>query len=277
MSTRNLQFGHYGQISGRVTDAAISDDTVASLTSPKFREGRLNYVGQRVEFDDGRCFVYCSTKVDLRAGQLVAQRILNSGAVTANTGNTASAGATEITLNTNGVDLFGDGAGIIAAGSLAGGYLHFAEDTGDSPALQGFLYRIKDNTAGTASADITVTLFDPLKAASAADHEFVLIHPKYRKVIVGTATLPPVGVACVPTTAGTDLNEQYFWAQYRGPASVEGITTSLTIGENCAAGAGGRVADVAAVEDSTLLVGIVIGMDSAATGDCFAVDLRYLG
>lgn len=123
-------------------------------------QSRVPYIGQKYRIDDdGTEYVWCTTNADLVAGELVATATCQAASIDG--GCTAAAiGATSVTIDTTGVAMFGGAAGVIAQDRLAEGYLVIEDDAGE-----GYTYRIRKNTAGTAAASITLTLYDGLKVA----------------------------------------------------------------------------------------------------------------
>ena len=240
-------------------------DTAVAATSAKALGSRIPFLGQTVEFDDGRKFVYCSTASNFVAGEMVA--VATALAVEfANKLTAAAIGATSVVLNTTGAAIFGGTNAVWAASALAGGYLMITDDAGE-----GYSYRIKDNTGSTAAAPTTtITLFDPLKVAVTAASDCNLVGAKHRKVVEGAVALSPIGAAVVPTTAATDGVEQFFWVQTKGPAVCLG---AATVGVEVASAASGAVANAA--EAGSGVYDRIIGTGLGTTSDGYAaVDLR---
>lgn len=238
------------QYSGNVYDSPVL------VTDAKYLESRVPYLGQVAEIGPRR-FRYVSTVATFAAGEVVAPRTALV-TETANTGYTTTAGDTSISLNTAGIDLFGAGAGVIAANELADGYLHIVSGAG-----LGYTYRIKSNPVATSAADITgVVLYDPIKVATAATSTFNITGNPWKKVIQGTAALPNIGVSMVVTAAST---EQGFWIQTRGPGSILCATASgVTIGHGLEATASGSVIGGSSANTARI---IALSMGSAATNN----------
>lgn len=196
----------------------VSGDVFAAAhTTP------VNEVGAQVRIGS-RTYRYCSTAVDLTAGQYVGQAA--PSALTANALAAAAIGATELTLT----------IAAVTADQFAGGQIHITDDTG-----AGYSYLIKTNTA-TASGTITITLVNPLIVAVDTTSDVILTTAPYSNVIVGIAASNPLGVALVATTAGTDSTTQYFWAQTSGDGVVAVTTaTSISVGKRLMGGASGGV------------------------------------
>ena len=204
----------------------------------------INDIGQRCVFDDGREFVSCSTAVDITVGQVVAQ----SGVTTDFTDDlaVAAAGATELVFNCTSLDLFGAGSGVMSKDLLRKGYITIMNGAGE-----GYRYRIKSNTVQDDDDKFTITLYDGLKVAVATTSDCNLSLAKYRKVIVGTASLIPAGVAVVPAAAATAGKEMYFWAQTKGPGVVKVTTAAnIVLGKRVAVStAGGVLISAAGLND----------------------------
>lgn len=121
----------------------------------------------------------------------------------------------------------------VAVNAWAGGYVAVTVTPG-----QGYLYKIKGNTAATAAV-VTIYLDDPIQnvALTTASRLDIIASP-YGSVIVNpaTATGAPVGVAIFNVTAA-----QYGWIQTKGPSNVlaDGTVTVGTslVASNAVAGA----------------------------------------
>lgn len=242
-----------GIISGSVYDAEIIS------TSTKYLEGRMPRIGDSVEFDDGRKFRFVSSKTALTAAEPASIATASDSEVAVVTAVTA--GETAVTLVTTATAIFGGSAGVLAADRLAGGYLSINDDAGE-----GYLYRIKSHTAGTAAVNMTFTLYDAVKVAlDTTTTDVMIIGPKYREVVAGAAALQPVGVCVVPCT-GT--SEYFFWVQTKGPGVA--CTGGSTIGYEQKLGTA-NVVDAAAADVATIGVGTALG--TSANG-VVPIDLR---
>ncbi len=111
----------------------------------------------------------------------------------------------------------------LAVNLLAGGYL-----VTDVTPGEGYIYKIKGNTAVAAAANCVVTLDDPLVVALTTSSNVVLVKHPYDAVIVSpgaASTGAPVGVATSIIT-----NAYYGWLQTFGPAPVlAGVATSISL------------------------------------------------
>jgi hypothetical protein len=200
-------------ISGSVYD-------VYAPTHQDYESSRMPRVGQTVEFEDGRKFVFASTAVDVEIGEVVAQKA--GAAVT--TSKIQAAGTYKVRLVSAGQ----------TQNSLAGGTV-ILEDTGTP-------YKIKSNTASAtveAVDDVTiVTLYDPLVAATTDGAAAVIAYAKTEGVVLGAATLNCVGVAVAQSTAAT-AGKTYMWVQYQGIGSV--VASAAVAGNTIDAAANGLV------------------------------------
>lgn len=227
--------GQRNIISGSFYDKYASGDLKAN-------DGRMPRVGQRVEFEDGRCFVFCSTAADLSAGDVVA----TAACTELTTAVAAAAGATTLTT----------AATTVAANAWAGGFMTIILGAG-----AGKTYKIKSNTAASAAAS-TVVLYDPLQDAIAATDDITFTPNLHAGVVQGTAALHPIGVACATTTAATDSDTQYFWAQTRGVAFGKGVADAD--GDNTAlmAGASGALVPKGIDDIRALVAHVIEGGDT---------------
>lgn len=204
-------------------------DAEVLATDVKYLQGRMPYLGQTIEMDDGRKFVYVSSVTALTIGQLAGTDSAALAAVLENACTAAAIGATQITVATTGATMFGGAAGVLAADAMKDGFIGFGQHT-----AAGAMYKVKSNTAGTATASVTFTLYDPLHTAIDTTTDIFLVAPMHRKVIVNTASTNPTGV-CLRTITGT--SEYFFWVQTWGPAMVVGTGTVGLPVEAQAAGA----------------------------------------
>lgn len=176
---------------------------VYDTSSQEYRENRMPRLGQTVDFEDGRKFMFVSTAVDLAAGQVVGSPLSVNGAASA---------ASAIGANTVSVTI-----GSVTANQYTGGYL---------VDVAGIYYRIKSNTATTGGVAV-FTLFDRLEDAIASSDVIKVKTYRPQLVVVGTATNDSVGVVLRPSTAATTGLVNYLWAQTKGPGAVK-ITTGAT-------------------------------------------------
>ncbi len=125
------------------------------------------------------------------------------------------------------------GASAVTANQYAGGYFIGTETPG-----QGYTYLIKSHPAADASANVVITLEDPLLVALTTSSHIDLVKNPYSGVIINptTATSAPIGAAIYPITA-----LYYGWVQTGGVANLlaDGTVTVGTslVASNATAGA----------------------------------------
>lgn len=109
------------------------------------------------------------------------------------------------------------------ANQYASGYLITDVTPGE-----GYVYRIKSNTATSAATGGTIVLEDPLIVALTTSSKFVIVKHSYDSIIVspgGASTGHPVGVATSIIT-----NAQFGWVQTFGACAVlAGVATSISL------------------------------------------------
>ena len=167
---------------------------------------QYHQLGQRAETTDGRAFRY----VKVGAANTVAGKVYQSPAEDT-TNETLSGGhsVTAAAVGTNTVTL--TDSITLAANVLAGGYLSVNVTPG-----QGQLYKIKSNTAVTASAGMVITLEDNIRVALTTSSKVIFLPSPYAGIVIepGSTTGNIVGVAVSVITAGN-----YGWVQVYGPTS----------------------------------------------------------
>jgi len=208
-------------ISGSVLD-------VYTPASQEYKENRMPRVGQTVEFEDGRKYVFCSTAVDVENGEFVA----SAAGITGVTSKIQAAGTREVRIV----------QASITQNQLAGGQL-ILEGTGVS-------YKIKSNTASATVESVAnvvlVTLYDPLTAATTDGEAYIASVSKVENVVLSTAGSNVIGVAVVDVLAATGGATHYFWAQYQGLGSI--LDTAAAAGATLASGAAGLAVAATGVE-----------------------------
>ena len=177
-------------------------------------------LGTRAVLPDGRVFYYAqnSSAAITTAGQIVD----GIAAVGAHDGDLATAalaaGSLTVTTTTSLTT---------TKDQYADGYLFVNDNAG-----QGEVYRVKSNTAVTATAgcEITIDESDGIRTAFTTSTEFGLMYSPYKGVKIidgdGTMTTGPIGVTPIPVTAS-----YYFWAQTSGPAAVLSGAATFVIGD----------------------------------------------
>ena len=208
--------------------------------SQEYKENRMPRVGQTVEFEDGRKFVFASTLVDVAVGQLVGAGGYATAVVSATI--PAAAGQREVIITKAGA----------TANQYAGGMLTVDQ-------IGGTTYKIKSNSAAGAADAVTVILYDPLVTALAVGNALLLVPSRSVNVVIGTATNDTVGSALVSTTAATDATTAYQWFQYEGIGVS--ITPSIGAGTAVMAAAAGAIITQVA---GNPIVGKVVAEDDNA-------------
>jgi hypothetical protein len=164
-------------------------------------------IGSYCETADGRGFRYSKIgAVATVAGKVYQGTALDATNLQPSGGlgvSAAAIGDTSITISTSIT---------LTANQLAGGYLSVAVTPG-----QGYLYKIRSNTAVSSATGAVIVLDDPLKIALTTSSKVIVAQHPYSGLVVepGTPTAAIAGVAHRVTTAA------YFgWIQTRGAASV---------------------------------------------------------
>ena len=101
-------------------------------------------------------------------------------------------------------------AGSATANQYAGAYLHTCDDAGE-----GFLYRIKENTAASSNA-VTFTLFDPLVVAVTTATDIAITPSLYNNVKIAS----PTDCILCGVSVRTMQASYYGWVQTSGVATV---------------------------------------------------------
>lgn len=179
---------------------------------------QLHVLGAYIETADGRGFRYAKNgAVATIPGKVYAAAAWDS-TNQAPVGGLAvaaqSIGDTSVTLT---------GSLTLAANLLANGYMSVNITPG-----QGYLYKVRGNTAVTSAANCVVTLNDPLQVALTTASKVTFVKHPYDQIIVspgGASTGQPVGVSTYAVTAA-----QFGWVQTYGACSVlSGVATSISL------------------------------------------------
>lgn len=165
-------------------------------------------IGAYMETPDGRGFRYFKNG----AVATVAGKVYQSSALDA-TNDQPSGG-----LGVNAAAAIGDTTIVTStsttwsANQFAGGYLSVNVTPG-----QGYLYKIKSNTATSGATGGTIVLEDPLVVALTTSSKFIVVAHPYNGAVIepGTPTGVILGVAHCIVTAN-----YYGWIQTKGVASV---------------------------------------------------------
>lgn len=174
-------------------------------------------LGSYVETSDGRGYRYAKVGATSTVpGKVYASSAFDVTNFSPAGGLSVAAqaiGDTQVTVSTSTT---------VAANALAGGFLTVAITPG-----QGYLYRIKSNTATAGVVGLIIYLDDPILVALTTSSKVVVTKHPYDAVIVKPASAStgvPVGVATSIITNG-----QFGWLQTYGPCLVlTGVDTSLT-------------------------------------------------
>lgn len=165
-------------------------------------------IGAYGETADGRGFRYSLVGgVSTVAGKvyqgtpLDATNLQPSGGLGVNAA--VAIGGTSITISTSIT---------LTANQLAGGYLSVDVTPG-----QGYIYRIKSNTAVTSAVGAVIVLEDPLLVALTTASKVIVSQHPYSGLVIEPGT-PTAAIAGVATNIIT--NAQYGWIQTRGACSV---------------------------------------------------------
>jgi hypothetical protein len=217
------------------TISGVVYDTFTEL-SQEYRHNVMPRIGQTVEFEDGRKFVFGSSVLAMPLGTVARAPAHIASAVS----GAHVAGVTEVRVIEASIDASAWSSGQITFGNLG-------------------TYKIKSNSA-SATVDavantVIVLLYDALRVAL-TDTLVTDVAP-YRPsgLLVGTIVGDTVGVALVATdvTAVTGATNTFQWFQYSGPGHVLGAGT---VGDALQADDGG---DVVIQTAGNCQVGIMTG------------------
>lgn len=166
----------------------------------------------------------------------------------------AAIGATSVTL-TDSLTL--------AANLLAGGFMSIAVTPG-----QGYLYKIKSNTAVTSATGCVVTLEDPIQVALTTSSKVLVNLSPYNGAVVapGTITGTIIGVPIFAV-----VNAQYGWVQTHGPTSCLITGTFASAGLAVGMLVGGTIGSLAPAIAGTNVLGYT--MTIGATGQYALINL----
>lgn len=190
----------------------VGADLFSDLASP------AHVVGSYVETADGRGFRYAKVGATATVpGKVYAASAWDSTNFAPVGGLAVAAAAigdTSVTLT---------GSLTLTANILANGYM-----VTDVTPGQGYIYKVRGNTAVSGAANCVVTLADPIQVALTTSSKVVFSKHPYDQIIVspgGASTGQPVGVATSIITAA-----QYGWIQTYGAAPVlAGVATSISL------------------------------------------------
>lgn len=201
---------------------------------------------------DGRGFRYvlngAVTQVPGKIYQGPAQDATNQTPAGGLTPAAAAVGATSVTISTSTT---------FAANFLAGGYMSVAVTPG-----QGYMYKIKSNTATSGAAGLVVTLEDPILVALTTSSRVIFNLNPFNGTVVapGTITGTIVGASIYPIT-----NAQYGWVQTHGQCSCLLTGTFASAGLAVGMLVGGTIGSLAPAIAGTNVLGYT--MTIGATGE----------
>ena len=172
----------------------------------------LHYLGEKLEFKDGRSFRYCKASgATIGAGHLVAQDQSATSLVETDGVIIAAAGRFSISAGSTAIQIT---KASITKNQFAGAFFMITDDDGE-----GHQYKVKSNSATgfTTSGKVDFDFFDPLVVAVTTDSDIAIVGGLYNEVMSCTQNTDeiPVGVATRAVTA-----DYYFWAQSAGIACV---------------------------------------------------------
>lgn len=204
-------------------------------------------LGARVTTGDSRYFRYflngAVTAVPGKVYQGPAQDATNQSPAGGLAVAASAIGSTTVTLT---------GSLTLAANLLAGGWMSVVITPG-----QGYLYKVKGNTAVAAAANCVVTLEDPLIVALTTSSKVTFAANPYNGCVVAPATLTaaPVGVPVYGVT-----NAQYGWMQTHGPASCLVTGTLASAGLAVGVLVGGTIGSLAPCIAGTPVLGYTMNI-----------------
>ena len=242
-----------------MTQAAFTEQTPKSFLQNLFDESstQKQRLGCVMRLADGREFVY----VKNGATNLAVGVLCTTPAPLANKSNLA---ANAILANANSILLANVGAPGVTANDYADGFIHFNKGTG-----LGYAYKIKSHPVAVANANLTITLYDPVRLAVANGANYTLVMNPHRGVVIGAATVagdnPLVGATVIPLTAN-----YYGWVQTRGPVALL-VNGTLVLGTGVIQAANGAVG-VATANDIVDVIGRALIVN--ATTEYALIDLR---
>lgn len=225
-------------------------------------------LGTQWHLADGRSYIYCKNGASaLAVGMLLQTAPLDSLAVSMVLNTAAAVGDDHVHATY--------GAGTTAvANYFKEGYCHIAETTVGVGA--GHMYKIDHHAAAISGGDLAIYLKDNIRVAcTVTTAQVTCVKHKCDSVVIQATSVTGyvIGVSIMPVTAS-----YYFWAQYRGPASVLVDTgDTLIIGSYVTGSIGGTVAGACRVGTENEEYQIIGTAHAVGAADSFAiVDLSLL-
>lgn len=238
-----------------VVKALQDSDVFKTTTSTSITGGNdLGTVGQTV---DGRQFRWCKNgAVALSAGRVVQAEVPGANFDELAVVAAQAVGDKTVTIT--------NGNTAITANMFRGGYLNVEDDTGE-----GHMYRIASHPAADTSASCVITLAVGLQVAITTSTTVGLTKHKCDAVIIHPSPPTAAVVGVAPTSIAANA---YFWAQFRGQASVltDGV---ITAGKYVmpSASVDGAVAAYTTGGDDEIIIGQTVEL--AADTEHSAIDL----
>jgi hypothetical protein len=175
-------------------------------------------LGTIIRFENGDEWIYCKNGAGILApGKVIQSEAYSASAFSDLAVNEPVVGGTQFVVTTG-------AGGDLTADVLKDGTIHVNDDTGE-----GYIYRIKANTACAALGATTITIYGTIAASLGANSTVTLIKNKCYGVIL-TPTTPTGHIIGVPQRQVTA--NYYFWAKKQGYSAVLTDGT-LVIGDEC--------------------------------------------
>jgi hypothetical protein len=169
---------------------------------------QLHRLGTVRRLNDGREFIYVKVgSANLAAGVLVQGAVAeanHANCALANVADAVASGTRQVTITL--------GSTAVSANDYAEGFLNIEDGTAGA----GHIYKIKNHPAANAGANLTLTLYDKLRANLTSAHGTLIKHP-CKDVIIHPS--PPTE-ALVGVTVRAMTANYYGWVQKKGPVSV---------------------------------------------------------
>ena len=171
-------------------------------------------LGRFIDLEDGRRYRYCKAE-----GAITKGHVCQSAAIDGNHNYVTQTGYTLAIGDQDDLSIVVTVAP--TKNDYAEGFLVINNDTGE-----GEMYKIRKNSA---TSPCIVSLFDPIRVATAAASEASLIQNKYRDVFVCAAGAQPTGVLVGVPNITVTTGGYFFWAQVRGFCTMQ-VETAATVG-----------------------------------------------
>jgi len=170
-------------------------------------------LGRFIDLEDGRRFRYCKAE-----GAITKGHVCQSAAVV---GNQMDIAQTSILAVGDKDDLSIVVTVAPTKNDYAEGFLFVNDGTGE-----GEMYKIRKNSG---ASPCIVSLYDPIRVATASGSELSMIQNKYRDVIVVPIGAQPTGALVGVPNITVTTGGYYFWAQTKGYCVMH-IEAAITVG-----------------------------------------------